>query len=421
MENDDFSMALQTIFSHVIITQNSKNKGDTNMKVSNEIVSDAIALRRELHKNPELSTKEYETSRRIQNQLDRLGIPYKTGYAGTGILGVIEGGHPGKIVGLRADIDALPIEEISQEPFSSEKAGVMHACGHDAHTSMLIATARVLLERIDEIHGTVLLIFQPAEELSPLGGSQSMMDDGVFDEYKPDVLIGQHVWPGLPVGQFGVMSGPIMGNSDKFFLRIKGSGGHASMPHDTVDAIIVANQVVASLQTIVSRNADPMKPAVVTVGRFEGGTKHNVIAETVEIEGTIRTQSDKMKTLAKERFFDIVEKVTSAMGAEVDIQFDDGYPATVNTKKWADQLYETVYGLYGEEALPKVNPSLASEDFSRFLQNYPGVYYWLGSSVGEGQKPLHNPAFRFNEEAISYGVEVMSQAAIDTLNTLKTT
>lgn len=389
------------------------------MKVSNKIVDDAINFRRELHRNPELSTEEFETSLRIQKQLEQLGIPYTTGYANTGVLGVIEGKHPGGIVGLRADIDALPIDETSGEPYSSEKEGIMHACGHDAHTSMLIATARVLLERVEEIRGTVLLIFQPAEELSPVGGSQRMMDDGVFDKYKPDVLIGQHVWPGLPVGQFGVMSGPIMGNSDKFFLRIKGSGGHASMPHDTVDAIVVANQVVTSLQTIVSRNADPMEPAVVTVGRFEGGTKHNVIAETVELEGTIRTQSDRMKALAKERFFDIVEKVTHAMGAEVEIQFDDGYPATVNTKKWADQLYDTIHNLYGEQSLPKVNPSLAGEDFSRFLQNYPGVYYWLGSSVGEGQKPLHNPSFRFNEEAIPYGVEVMSQAAIDTLNALK--
>lgn len=389
------------------------------MKISNKIIEDAIAFRRELHSNPELSTEEFETSRRIKKQLDQLDIPYTSGYAGNGILGVIEGKYPGRIVGLRADIDALPIEEISGELFSSKKDGIMHACGHDAHTSMLIATAHVLLDRAEEIHGTVLLIFQPAEELSPTGGSQTMMDDGVFDEYTPDVLIGQHVWPGLPVGQFGVMSGPIMGNSDKFFLRIRGSGGHASMPHDTVDAIIVANQLVSSLQTIVSRNADPMEPAVVTVGRFEGGTKHNVIAETVEIEGTIRTQSDNMKILAKERFFEITEKVTSAMGAEVEIQFDDGYPATVNAKKWADQLYDSVYKLYGAQALPNVNPSLAGEDFSRFLKNYPGVYYWLGSSVGEAQKPLHNPAFLFNEKAIPYGVEVMSQAAIDTLNTLK--
>lgn len=389
------------------------------MKISNEVVNDAVEFRRLLHSNPEISTEEYETSKRIQEQLDALDIPYTLGYAGTGVLGVIEGNYPGKTVGLRADIDALPIKETSGEPFSSQNEDIMHACGHDAHTSMLVAAARVLLGRKDEIHGKVLLIFQPAEELSPEGGSKKMMEDGIFDEHTPDVLIGQHVWPSLPAGQFGIMSGPIMGNSDKFFLRIKGSGGHASMPHDTVDAIIVANQVMSSLQTIISRNADPMEPAVVTVGRFEGGTKHNVIAESVEMEGTIRTQSDSMKKLAKERFFNIVEQVTSAMGADVEIEFYDGYPATVNSERWADELYKTVTGLYGEDAAPKVNPSLAGEDFSRFLQQYPGVYYWLGSSVGEGQKPLHSPAFRFNEAAVPYGIEVMSQAAIDTLNRLK--
>lgn len=195
------------------------------MDVSREIIDDAIDFRRELHRNPELSTMEHETSRRIREQLDKLGIPYEDGFAGTGILGIIEGKHPGRTVGLRADIDALPIDEMSGESFSSQNTGVMHACGHDAHTSMLIATARVLLGRIDEIHGTVLLIFQPAEELSPEGGSKRMMDDGIFDDFTPDVLIGQHVWPGLEVGKFGVMSGPIMGNSDKFFLKIKGSGG----------------------------------------------------------------------------------------------------------------------------------------------------------------------------------------------------
>ena len=388
------------------------------MKIRSDIVEDAVEFRRLLHRNPELSNGEHETSERIQAQLDTLGIPYTTGYAGTGVLGVIEGSYPGKTVGLRADIDALPITEISGEDFSSQNEGVMHACGHDAHTSMLIGTARVLLERRDEINGTVLLIFQPAEELSPEGGSRKMMADGVFETYTPDVLIGQHVWPGLPVGQFGIMSGPIMGNSDKFILRIKGAGGHASMPHDTVDAIIVANQVVSSLQTIVSRNADPAEPAVVTVGRFEGGTKHNVIAESVEMEGTIRTQSDSMKKLAKDRFYKIVEQVTAAMDAVVEIEFYDGYPATVNSERWADALYKTVSGLYGEKAAPKLKPSLAGEDFSRFLQQYPGVYYWLGRSVGEDQKPLHNPAFRFNEAAVPYGIEVMSQAAVDVLNVL---
>lgn len=385
----------------------------------NKIVEEAVQFRRELHRFPELSDEEFNTSKRIQEKLAELDIPFETGFAGTGVLGIIEGAHEGGIVGLRTDIDALPIHETSGVEYSSEIDGVMHACGHDAHTSMLIAAAKVLLSRRGEIHGKVLLIFQPAEEKSPTGGSRRMMDEGIFDGREPDVLIAQHVWPSIPVGKFGIMAGPIMGNSDRFKLVIKGSGGHASMPHDTVDAIVVGSQVINALQTIVSRNSDPYEPSVVTVGKFQAGTQHNVIAETAEIIGTIRTQSNDMKTLIKERFHSVVENVVEAMGAAVEIEYLDGYPATVNSAEWAEQMRHTAVSLYGEEAVPDYRPSLAGEDFGRFLLKYPGVYYWLGTSVGEGQKPLHNPSFKVNEDAFKYGIDVMSQGAIDTLNRLK--
>src|SRR5690625_2300509 len=385
----------------------------------NKIVEDAIQFRRELHRFTELSDEEFNTSKRIQEKLAELDIPFEKGFAGTGVLGIIEGAHEGGIVGLRADIDALPIHETSGVEYSSEVDGVMHACGHDAHTSMLIAAAKVLLSRREEIHGKVLLIFQPAEEKSPTGGSQRMMDEGIFDGREPDVLIAQHVWPSIPAGKFGIMAGPIMGNSDRFKLVIKGSGGHASMPHDTVDAIIVGSQVINALQTIVSRNADPYEPSVVTVGKFQAGTQHNVIAETAEIVGTIRTQSNDVKTLIKERFHSVVGNVVEAMGATVEIEYLDGYPATVNSAEWAEQMRQTAVNLYGEESVPAYRPSLAGEDFGRFLLKYPGVYYWLGTSVGEGQKPLHNPSFKVNEDAFKYGIDVMSQGAIDTLARLK--
>ncbi|WP_213810507.1 M20 family metallopeptidase [Jeotgalicoccus sp. WY2] len=388
------------------------------MKINNSIINDAIEFRRVLHLNPELSTEEYETSKRIQEKLDEFNIPYEAGYAGTGVLGIIKGEKEGGIIGIRADIDALPITETSGEEFTSLNEGVMHACGHDAHTSMLLHAGKILNENKDKIKGTILLIFQPAEELSPIGGAKRMLEDGVFDEYTPDMLLAQHVWPDLEVGKFGIMAGPIMGNSDRFKITITGSGGHASMPHSTTDAIIVANQVVSALQTIVSRNTDPMQPAVVTVGRFDAGTKHNVIAETAELEGTIRTQSDATKVLTKKRFFEIVEQVTSAMGADVEIEFYDGYPATVNDIEWAAQLKKSITNLYGEESTPALLPSLAGEDFSRFLKEYPGVYYWLGTSVGQGQKPLHNPAFRLNEDAFEYGITAMVNMAVDSLNKL---
>lgn len=388
------------------------------MKINDSIINDAIEFRRELHLNPELSADEYETSKRIQGKLDEFNIPYQTGFAETGVLGIIKGEKEGRIIGIRADIDALPITETSGEEFTSLNEGIMHACGHDAHTSMLLHAGKILNENKDKIIGTILLIFQPAEELSPIGGAKRMLEDGVFDEYTPDMVLAQHVWPDLEVGKFGVMAGPIMGNSDRFKITITGSGGHASMPHNTVDALIVANQVVSALQTIVSRNTDPMQPAVVTVGRFDAGTKHNVIAETAELEGTIRTQSDATKALTKQRFFEIVEQVTSAMGAAVEIEFYDGYPATVNDIEWAAQLKKSINNLYGEESTPALLPSLAGEDFSRFLKEYPGVYYWLGTSVGEGQKPLHNPAFRLNEDAFEYGITAMVNMAVDSLNKL---
>lgn len=388
------------------------------MEINNSIINDAIEFRRVLHLNPELSTEEYETSKRIQEKLDEFNIQYQTGFAGTGVLGIIKGEKEGRIIAIRADIDALPITEASDEDFTSLNEGVMHACGHDAHTSMLLHAGKILNENKDKIKGTILLIFQPAEELSPVGGAKRMLEDGVFDEYTPDMVLAQHVWPDLEVGKFGVMAGPIMGNSDRFKITITGSGGHASMPHSTTDAIIVANQVVSALQTIVSRNADPMQPAVVTVGRFDAGSKHNVIAETAELEGTIRTQSDATKALTKKRFFEIVEQVTAAMGAAVEIEFYDGYPATVNDIEWAAQLKKSINNLYGEESTPALLPSLAGEDFSRFLKEYPGVYYWLGTSVGEGQKPLHNPAFRLNEDAFKYGITAMVNMAVDSLNKL---
>lgn len=388
------------------------------MEISKEIIEDAVEFRRVLHLHPELSTNEYETSKRIQEKLDEFNIAYQTGFADTGILGIIKGEEEGRIIGIRADIDALPISETSGEEFTSLNEGVMHACGHDAHTSMLLHAGKILNENKDKIKGTILLIFQPAEELSPIGGAKRMLQDGVFDEYTPDMVLAQHVWPDLEAGKFGVMAGPIMGNSDRFKITITGSGGHASMPHSTTDAIIVANQVVSALQTIVSRNTDPMQPAVVTVGRFDAGTKHNVIAETAELEGTIRTQSDATKALTKKRFFEIVEQVTSAMGADVEIEFYDGYPATVNDIEWAAQLKKSINNLYGEESTPALLPSLAGEDFSRFLKEYPGVYYWLGTSVGEGQKPLHNPAFRLNEDAFEYGITAMVNMAVDSLNKL---
>ncbi|MDQ0268210.1 M20 metallopeptidase family protein [Cytobacillus purgationiresistens] len=382
---------------------------------ANKVLDEIVAFRRELHEYPELSGEEVETSLKIQENLRKHDIPFHTGFAKTGVLGMIKGGKQGGIVALRADIDALPITERTGLAFASKVEGKMHACGHDSHTAMLLGAGILLNELKDEIRGTILLVFQPSEEKSPLGGAREMMKDGVFAEYPPDVIIGQHVWPDLPSGQIGVRSGPIMGNSDRFSITVHGSGGHASMPHTAIDAIAVANQVITMIQTIVSRNVDPIQSAVITIGKISGGVAHNVIADEVVLEGTIRTLSNKVKQQVKKRFLEVVNGSISAMGARAEIEYLDGYPATINTPEWADRVKQTAVNMFGEENVPAVAPSMAGEDFGRFLQKYPGVYYWLGSSLGEGQKPLHNPSFMVDEEIFPKGIELMSQLAIDTL------
>ena len=390
----------------------------TNIMVDEVLEKEIINFRRDLHEYPEVSGEEVETSKKIQAKLKEYGIPFQTGYARTGVLGIIKGDKPGKTVALRADIDALPIDERSGVEYSSKIQGKMHACGHDAHTAMLLGTGISLHKRKSEIQGTVLLVFQPAEENAPIGGAKQMMEDGVFDEYSPDVILGQHVWPDLPVGKIGVRPGPIMGNSDRFKLVVKGSGGHASMPHQTNDAIIIANQVITTLQTIVSRNVDPIQSAVLTIGRIEGGYRYNVVADRVTLEGTIRTFTDETKQLVKDRFHTIVNGIAQTMNAEIEIEYLDGYPATVNSKEWSKQIRDTAIRLYGEESVPEMMPSMGGEDFGRYLQKYPGAFYWLGTSVGEGQKPLHDPEFRLDEKALPIGVQFMTEVTLDTLNKL---
>ncbi|MGM0854990.1 MAG: M20 metallopeptidase family protein [Bacillota bacterium] len=382
---------------------------------------EVIELRRHLHQHPEVSGEEFETSKTIQVKLAEAGIPFKTGYAKTGVLGIIKGEKPGGTVALRADIDALPIQEENDLSYKSTIPNRMHACGHDAHTSMLVGTGKVLNQLKSDIAGTVLLVFQPAEENAPVGGSQQMMDDGVFDEYTPDVIYGQHVWPDLPVGEVGIVDHEIMGASDRFKITVKGSGGHASMPHQSNDAIIIANNLITQLQTIVSRNTDPNDSAVLTIGKIEGGYRYNVIADKVTLEGTIRTFKPEVKDMVKDRFHSIIEGVGKSFGAHMIIDYFDGYPATVNTPQWADEVRNAAQKVLGEDAAPVVSPSLGGEDFSRFLKKYPGAFYWLGTSVknSEPQYPLHDPRFKLNESALGKGVEVMTQLALDTLKNLE--
>ncbi|MFC7319693.1 M20 metallopeptidase family protein [Halobacillus campisalis] len=384
------------------------------------IENNIIDIRRTLHRNPELSNEEHHTSSLVKEKLSEFGIEWQDGFAQHGVLGIIKGDLPGGTVALRADMDALPIQETNDHEWVSENPGKMHACGHDAHTAMLLGAGYALQNMKKEISGTVLLIFQPAEENSPHGGSKPMMDDGVFDEYTPDVIYGQHVWPSLPVGQVGIRDREMMGASDRFKVTIRGKGGHASMPHDGNDALIITNQVISSLQTIVSRSVNPLHSAVVTIGKIEGGYGYNVIPDQVTFEGTVRTFNPDIKQLVKKRFHTIIEQTADAFEGTAEVEYLDGYPATINTPEWAQQARSTAKNLLGEDASPSLDPALAGEDFSRYLLQYPGAFIWLGTQIedSENQKPLHDPGFKLNEKALPIGSQYLVQVALDTLLTL---
>jgi len=318
-------------------------------------------------------------------------------------------------------MDALPIREENDHPFVSKVEGVMHACGHDAHTAMLVGAGWLLDDVKEELPGRVLLVFQPAEEASPTGGARRMMKEGVFREHSPDVIFAQHVSPDLLVGQVGVRRGAITGASDRFKVTIEGEGGHASKPHQTIDAIVVANQIINSLQTVVSRDVDPLRSAVLTVGKIRGGTRYNAIAQRATLEGTIRTFSPDTKERVKERFHAIVRGVVGSMEASARIKYLDGYPATVNTPEWAERVRKTVQDLLGDDATPEIEPSLGGEDFGRFLLEYPGAYFRLGtaSSNDPEKRRLHDSRFDIEEAALKPGTELFAQLAADTLYQLE--
>ncbi|MED1673685.1 M20 family metallopeptidase [Pallidibacillus thermolactis] len=388
---------------------------------SNKIGTEIIEMRRHFHKYPELGYQEYETAEYIKKKLLKYGIPFQSGIAKTGILGIIEGKYKGRVVALRADMDALPIQEENTHSFVSTKENIMHACGHDAHMAILLGTGFILQQLRDYIYGTVLLVFQPAEEMGPIGGAKPMLDDGVFKDYKPDVIYGQHVWPQLPVGQIGIRDKEMMGASDTFKITLKGKGGHASMPHLTNDPIVTAAYLITNLQSIVSRNLNPLEASVITIGKIEGREAKNIISNKVYLEGSIRTYDANIKKNLKKRFFEITNHVAEMYNNEVVIEYLDGYSATINTPKWARLVRETAQSLFGKEATPDVQPSLAAEDFSRFLEEIPGAFFWLGTRLEdtEKQKGLHDSMFQINEEALIKGSALLTKLAINTLNELK--
>jgi amidohydrolase len=374
------------------------------------LAPDLVALRRQIHQQPELGFKEQLTAAKITSKLTEWGISHQTGIAQTGIVATIQGKKTSlepKTLAIRADMDALPIQEANDVPYKSQHDGVMHACGHDGHTSIALITAYYLSQHQNDFAGTVKIIFQPAEE-GP-GGAKPMIEAGVLQNPTVDAIIGLHLWNNLPLGTIGVRSGALMAAVERFNLTIQGKGGHGAMPHQTVDSIVLASQIVTALQTIVSRNVNPIDSAVVTVGQFNAGTAKNIIADTASLAGTVRYFNPNLAEFFHHRIESIVAGICAAYGATYQLEYIKFYPPVINDEKItelvrsvATELVETPLGIVPE------CQTMGGEDMSFFLQEVPGCYFFVGSANPDRSLayPHHHPRFDFDEAALSTGVEM---------------
>jgi amidohydrolase len=374
------------------------------------------ALRRDIHAHPELAFEESRTSSLVVERLKGWGIEVHTGIAKTGVVGVIKGKKQGgKAIGLRADMDCLPIEETGNVPYRSLHKGKMHACGHDGHTTMLLGTARYLAETRN-FDGTVYLIFQPAEEGG--GGGQVMVKEGLFDRFPASEVYAIHNYPGLPAGSMAVRAGPVMAATDEVEIIVRGTGGHAAFPHLAVDPVVAAAHVISALQTLASRNLDPVDALVVSLCSMRTSQlgAFNVIPESVSMLGTVRTFKPQTRDMAERRIREIAAKVAEAFGAAAEVRYTRGYPATVNTQaeaQFAARVGERVFGK--DKVLATFDPVMGGEDFSYMLLARPGAYVFLGQGGGPGACFLHNANYDFNDEVIPLGAGYLAALAEDAL------
>ena len=368
-----------------------------------------ISTRRDIHQHPELAFDEHRTSKLVAEHLESFGIDIQTGVGKTGVVGTLKGKNNGKTIAFRADMDALPIQETSDISYKSINAGIMHACGHDGHTAMLLGTAEVLSKQADKLNGTLKFFFQPAEEGQ--GGARFMIDDGALEGV--DEVYGIHLWNYQKYGTIGVKSGPIMAAADIFEITVHGKGGHGAAPQGTKDAVLIAAHLIQTLQTIVSRNTNPIESTVVTVGQINGGYNFNIIADKVTLRGTTRAYTEDNRQLIKKRMKEIIAGTEKTFGTKIELDYEDGYPPTVNDPTAADNLLNAAQKIVGDGAgHPYL--SMGAEDFSYFLQKVPGCYFLVGSAP-EGREPLsiphHCSHFDIDERALLVGSSVYLQLA----------
>lgn len=370
-----------------------------------------IELRRYFHANPEPSLAEYETAAFAADRLRALGYQVRTGVGGTGVVATLAADRPGPRLLLRADADALPIAEQNDVPYRSRREGVMHACGHDAHLAIALGVARQMAAWRDRWRGTLVVLIQPAEEV--FGGAAPMIADGAL-EPRPDLVLGLHVWNNLPVGTVGVRSGALFANADEFAIEVRGRGGHGAMPHQAVDPIVAAAQIVTALQTLVSREVAPLETAVVSVGRIEGGSAFNIIPAAVRLAGTVRTFDEALQSRLRERIGALAEGVAAAFRCTVDYRYTVGCPAVVNDPDATELVRRAAAEVLRPEAVIESEPTTGGDDMSLFLRAAPGCYFFVGSAnPARGlSSPHHSPTFDIDEEALVVGARVLLQAAM---------
>ncbi|MGE0127497.1 MAG: M20 family metallopeptidase [Blastocatellales bacterium] len=381
-----------------------------------------VEQRRDFHMNPELSNREERTSRVIAEKLRALGFDeVKTGVGKHGVVALLRGKLPGGVVAVRADMDALPIQETINVPYKSRNDGVKHACGHDVHMSVQLGVAELLSKMRDQIRGTVKFIFQPAEEGAPTGergGAKFMIEEGCLENPRPSAIFGLHVMPNIEVGQIGYNSGPAMASSDRFSITVRGKKVHGAYPHDGIDTVVVAAECVTALQTIRSRRINTQEPLVITLGSVHGGNRFNIIADEVKLEGTMRTLNEEVRTKAIEMMKQTLAGVTSAYGASYEIEFGSNNPVTYNYPALVEATLPVMRKVLGEKNVNSPKPQMGAEDFSQYQKIIPGFFYFLG--VGNRQKGvtamIHTPEFDVDEESLVIGVKLMSNVLLDYLD-----
>ena len=396
----------------------------TSQRIDDEIEknrAEIVKVRRFIHMNPELGNREFETARLISAKLEPLGFEVRTGVAKTGVVAVLRGSQPGPAVAVRADMDALPVQETTNLPFKSLNPGVMHACGHDVHSSVVLGTALVLNALKDKLKGTVTFLFQPAEEGAPdgeEGGADLMVKEGALDNPSVGAVFGFHVWPENVVGTVLVAPGNMTAAADTFTITVKGKSAHAARPHEGVDAVVIAAEIVTALQTVVSRASDPTDPAVLTIGTIDGGTRRNIIAERVVLEGTVRTLSETNRKKIPLLMESIVRNIAGMYGAEGQLEYKEALPSVFNNPELAAAMNPTLTKLLGKDKTLIWKPQMIAEDFSYLAQKAPGFYFFLGvkSPAQATAAPLHSPNFNPDERSIPLGIRILSHLLLDALD-----